>query len=104
MTKRLVSLGGALALLAVVACGGGGNDSPTQPNARLVMDLRLSTGASGPPTFRGLSLFLDDALLGQVTTPEGVASHQIHVDAGPQPPGRHVIRAVITDQTVSPST
>ena len=105
MTRRFALLGSALALIALTACGGGGGgNSPTQPNPTLLLTLTLSN-TSGDATFRQLDLFIDDVRLGTATVSQGSASSPtMHADAGAQARGRHVIRAQVNDQSVSPST
>ena len=103
MKRALVVAFGAFLALAACGGGGGGGNGPTATNPTAAMEMLLRN-TSGAATFQRLSLFFDETRLGGATVTEGSAtSPPMHANTTAAP-GRHTIRAVIEQQTATPST
>ena len=100
---RTVPLAALLALGSLFAACGGGS-SPSEPPPTLIVEA-LVVNADGLPTLRRLEMHYDGTLVGSTgdgTT--GVSSTPVmHMRGVSAAPGPHVVRAIVVDQTVSPS-
>ena len=100
-TARLAAL---LALATLFAACGGGGSSPSEPPPTMTVEA-LVTNADGLSTLLRLEMHYDGALVGATGTgTTGAATTPLmHMRGVSAASGRHVVRAVFLDQTVSPS-
>lgn len=100
-TAPLVALLVLGSLLA--ACGGGGS-SPSEPPPTLTVEA-LVVNADGLSTLLRLEMHYDGALVGSTGTGAAATASTpvMHMRGVSAAPGPHVVRAVVVDQTVSPS-
>jgi len=89
----------------MAACsGGGGDDSPTNPNpVQLLMMELLLENADGLSTLERVSVSFDGVHQGTATTPGGSATTPpMHTNPGAAP-GIHVLAVTVEGQTSSPN-
>ena len=100
-TARLAAL---LVLGSLFAACGGGGSSPSEPPPTLVVEA-LVVNADGLSTLLRLEMHYDGTLVGGTGTgTTATASTPVmHMRGVSAAPGPHVVRAVVVDQTVSPS-
>ena len=96
---RALRLAALLALGPLLACGGG---SSTEPTPTLAVEALVSNPDLLATILR-VDIHFDGVFLGTAGGGTGASSTPPMHFTVPAPAGRHVVRATIADQTVSPS-
>lgn len=101
---RTIRLAALLALGPLLAACGGGGSSPSEPPPTMVVEA-LVVNADGLATLLRLEMHYDGALVGGTGTGTAATASTplMHMRGVSAASGRHVVRAVIVEQTVSPS-